>query len=178
MSKETNTKDVSEKQIIETISSERSKFIGYGTFMTDVVSTLKKTSTKSETWGIPIDVLGVVEVEDMRRICQPYSPFPYVVKEKGHSFWGVVFEIDNDKIDQLDRVEGTPYLYERHSVEIKGESYFIYLPSANTYQNHVRNYHRADLSDFWHYRVIASMNSVAKDKFRELLAHQVRGIDY
>ena len=167
--------DIPAEPIDSSVSEQNKKikFIGYGTFMTDSLSNMKKSSHQSTLWGMPITILDIVEVKDYRRISQPYSPFPYAIKEKGHSFLGLAFEIEEKYLSSLDHIEGLPYLYERHSVEIGGESYFIYIPSATTYQNHVRNYHRADLIDFWHFRVVQSMNTTAKNKFPQVLSWQV-----
>lgn len=179
--------DLSKLIKVDTKKEEDSKllFIGYGTFMTHSLRAVKEDSDMSETWGIPIKIIGTIVVEGYRRVCQPHSPYPYVVKEDGHSFMGLAFEIEKKHVKRMDGVEGVPYLYTRETVRIKTgkasmrkeNDYFIYIPSKNTYEGQVKAMHRADMKDFWHERVLENMNKVAKRKYKELLGWIVKEID-
>ncbi len=151
------------------------KGIGYGTFMTEALKDLQE-DMKSSAWGVPIELLKIVKVEGYRRLSQPYSGFPFVVKEEGHSFLGMTFQIEEHFMKQLDRVEHVPRLYTREVVSLDGTDYFIYIPSKATYEDHVKVIHVANPPDYWHERVRMAMNDFAKQKFSEL-TEEIEGAD-
>lgn len=147
---------------------EKVKFIGYGTFMTQALQRFEG-AMEGSTYGIPITILGMVEVEGYRRLCYPNSPYPYVIKEEGKSFLGMTFETDRKNVRDLDRVEGVPRHYTRETVTLGDEDYFIYAASAETYRTYgVEAMHNYDLADFWHERVRMEATDKAMETFPEL----------
>ncbi len=147
---------------------EKVKFIGYGTFMTQALQRFAG-EMETYTYGIPITILGMVEVEGYRRLCYPNSGYPYVIKEDDKGFLGMAFETDRKNVRDLDRVEGTPRHYTRETVTLGDEDYFIYVASQETYKEYgVEKMHNYDFADFWHERVRMEATEKAMEAFPEL----------
>ncbi|MHA1129493.1 MAG: gamma-glutamylcyclotransferase family protein [Candidatus Helarchaeota archaeon] len=106
--------------------SQTSYIIGYGTFL------LRSTR---ETFHLkPVEVIVVHGYKRLFHPCLPYH-FPFILKAgKEQCFKGILFQIPENNLADLDAYEGVPKLYNRINYKAKSRfpPWFLYLPSVST----------------------------------------------
>jgi gamma-glutamylcyclotransferase (GGCT)/AIG2-like uncharacterized protein YtfP len=142
------------------------KIIGYGTFMTQALSSFNGEMDRV-IYGVSVTLTKAVKVQGYRRVSEKDSPFPYIIPSSNDEFWGLAFTTDEKGLEQLDYVEGVPSHYTREEVEIDDEKYFIYVASEGT-QRRIRLMIEEELPDLWYERVKEVMSLEAKEVFPEL----------
>ncbi len=136
------------------------KIFGYGTFIT---SGIYKSYNNVRTAYL----LGYI------RIHKPTDPFPFILSNEFNpntkGFWGLVFDVDQIGLEQLDYYEGS--LYSRinatvqYSDKIK-ENVMVYYPTDQT----ISDYHLLDYvkeEDTWRIFIIERHPQILKE-FPEL----------
>jgi gamma-glutamylcyclotransferase (GGCT)/AIG2-like uncharacterized protein YtfP len=136
------------------------KIFGYGTFIT------------SEIYRNFQDVRAAF-LSGYFRIQRPLDPFPFILKSdsnnKNKGFWGLVFEVDQKGLAQLDFYEGS--LYSRIPVTVKypnghEETVMAYYPTKSTISQYELKNHITE-QDPWRQR-ITSRNSEILEQYPEL----------
>ena len=89
--------------------------------------------------GIPFRVLGRARLDGYRlaltrRSVRTGTGVADIVVDPGSSVWGVLYELDDDAVAELDRKEGLPWAYSRRPVEVHpngsgAEAAFTYVVS-------------------------------------------------
>lgn len=144
------------------MSSEETKdtvydMIGYGSFMTQSLKYIDSRMT-SETYNVPVKIVKPLLVKGYRRVSLPQDPYPYIIPDKESEFWGLAFKITgDDRLIQLDRVEGVPYHYTRETIEVDGKEYFIYVASKSTQERIKYMVQGAGDKDYWYTRVYMTL---------------------
>lgn len=136
------------------------KIFGYGTFIT------------SEIYRNFQNVRSAF-LSGYIRIQRPLDPFPFILKSDSNmtskGFWGLVFDVDEKGLAQLDFYEGM--LYSRIPVRVhysdgKDETVMAYYPTNET----ITDYKLLDYvidDDPWRKRIIKRHHHIL-DKFPEL----------
>jgi len=136
------------------------KIFGYGTFIT------------SEIYRNFQNVRAAF-LSGYIRIQRPLDPFPFILKSgsniKSKGFWGLVFEVDQKGLAQLDFYEGM--LYSRILVCVlysdgNNEEVMVYYPTEETISDYqLENYISDD--DPWRKRIVKHHREIL-ERFPEL----------
>ncbi|MHA1111228.1 MAG: gamma-glutamylcyclotransferase family protein [Promethearchaeota archaeon] len=136
------------------------KIFGYGTFIT------------SEIYRNFQNVRAAF-LSGYIRIQRPLDPFPFILKSgsdiKSKGFWGLVFEVDQKGLAQLDFYEGM--LYSRIPVSVLysdgiNEEVMVYYPTKETISDYqLVNYISDD--DPWRKRIVKRHREIL-ERFPEL----------
>ena len=136
------------------------KIFGYGTFIT------------SEIYRNFQNVCAAF-LSGYIRVQRPSDPFPFILKSDPHmnskGFWGLVFDVDQKGLAQLDFYEGK--LYSRIPVTVlysdgNKEEVMVYYPTEETISDYQLLEYISD-DDPWRKRIIKRHREII-DQFPEL----------
>ena len=126
------------------------KIFGYGTFIT-----LKLYENKGN--------VRPAFLPNYFRVLNPGQEFPFIIKDNGlygskSGFWGLVFEINNSELENLDRYEGKGFLYDRITETVvygdkSEDSVMTYYPREELISSY--NLKKLiDLGDLWMAKIV------------------------